>query len=294
MNNTVTAMGEVLWDIFPEKKTLGGAVANFAFHMAQLGFDSRIVSAVGNDPLGDEVEEIYRQKKLKTCIQRVPFPTGTVQVSVDGEGIPTYDIRENVAWDNIRFTPELEELARHTRAFCFGTLGQRSPVSGSAVARFLETMLTGEGQYRIFDINLRQHFYTREVIVNSLRHCDILKINDEELDVLREMFGYPEEEDRLSCLRLLKEYALDILILTCGVRGSYVFSAAGEESFLETPRIEVADTVGAGDSFTAGFCSAVLSRKTIREAHEKAVRISAYVCTQTGGMPELPEELRRL
>ena len=291
MNNTiVVGMGEALWDMLPEGKKIGGAPANFAYHVSQFGLDSRVVSAVGEDELGTEILKNFREKKLNCMIETVPYPTGTVQVELDINGVPCYDIREGVAWDNIPFTPALEGLARQTRAVCFGSLAQRSVVSRETINRFLDAMPDGEGQYKIFDINLRQGFYTKEILCNSMRKCNILKINDEELVTVSRMFGYPGIDLQDKCWILLAKYNLRMLILTCGVNGSYVFTP-GEVSFVETPKVEVADTVGAGDSFTAAFVASILKGKPVPEAHKIAVATSAFVCTQNGAMPVLPARL---
>lgn len=291
MNNTiVVGMGEALWDMLPEGKKIGGAPANFAYHVSQFGLDSRVVSAVGEDELGTEILKNFREKKLNCMIETVPYPTGTVQVELDINGVPCYDIREGVAWDNIPFTPALEGLARQTRAVCFGSLAQRSVVSRETINRFLDAMPDGEGQYKIFDINLRQGFYTKEILCNSMRKCNILKINDEELVTVSRMFGYPGIDLQDKCWILLAKYNLRMLILTCGVNGSYVFTP-GEISFVETPKVEVADTVGAGDSFTAAFVASILKGKPVPEAHKIAVATSAFVCTQNGAMPVLPARL---
>ena len=291
MNNTiVVGMGEALWDMLPEGKKIGGAPANFAYHVSQFGLDSRVVSAVGEDELGAEILKNFREKELNCMIETVPYPTGTVQVTLDSNGVPCYDIREGVAWDNIPFTPALEGLARQTRAVCFGSLAQRSVVSRETINRFLDAMPDGEGQYKIFDINLRQGFYTKEILCNSMRKCNILKINDEELVTVSRMFGYPGIDLQDKCWILLAKYNLRMLILTCGVNGSYVFTP-GEISFVETPKVEVADTVGAGDSFTAAFVASILKGKPVPEAHKIAVATSAFVCTQNGAMPVLPARL---
>ena len=291
MNSIIVGMGEALWDVLPEGKKIGGAPANFAYHVSQFGFDSRVVSAVGNDELGDEILEIFREKQLKHQLERVNYPTGTVQVTLDNGGVPCYDIKEGVAWDNIPFTDDLKRLALSTRAVCFGSLAQRDEVSRATINRFLDTMPDMEGQLKIFDINLRQNFYTKEVLRESFRKCNVLKINDEELIIISRMFGYPGIDLQDKCWILLAKYNLKMLILTCGTNGSYVFTP-GTVSFQETPKVPVADTVGAGDSFTAAFCSSVLKGNSIPEAHRLAVEVSAYVCTQSGAMPVLPEALR--
>ena len=291
MNDVIVGMGEVLWDMLPEGKKIGGAPANFAYHVSQYGFDGCVVSAVGEDKLGNEILESFNNRRLNYLIQRVPYPTGTVQIELDEAGIPCYEIKENVAWDNIPFTVDLEKLAKKTRAVCFGSLAQRNTVSRETINRFLDVMSDAAGQYRVFDVNLRQGFYDKEILCNSMKRCNILKINDEELIAVSRMFEYPGINLEDKCRALLSEYGLEILILTCGVNGSYVFTRENV-SFVNTPKIEVADTVGAGDSFTATFISAILKGKSIREAHELAVEVSAYVCTQNGAMPELPISIK--
>lgn len=288
--NYVVGIGEALWDILPEGKKLGGAPANFAYHVSQFGLQSQVVSSIGEDKLGNEILDNFQGKGLHTLIEKVEYPTGTVQVQLDNEGVPCYDIKENVAWDNIPFTDKLKQLAQKTCAVCYGSLAQRNVVSRETINAFLNAMPEGKGQYKIFDINLRQGFYTKEIICNSMQRCNILKINDEELVTVSRMFGYPGIDLQDKCWILLAKYKLEMLILTCGVNGSYVFTP-GSVSFVETPKVEVADTVGAGDSFTAAFVSAILKGKTVKEAHQLAVNVSAYVCTQNGAMPELPGNL---
>ena len=290
MDGLVVGMGEALWDMLPEGKKLGGAPANFAYHVSQLGLDSCVVSAVGDDVLGKEILATFKEKKVRNVIETVPYPTGTVQVTLDAEGVPQYEIKEGVAWDNIPYTPELKALAAETKAVCFGSLAQRSVVSRNTINRFLDDM-PEEETLRIFDINLRQNFYSKDVLCNSFKKCNILKINDEELVTVSRMFGYPGIDLQDKCWILLAKYDLKMLILTCGVNGSYVF-VPGSVSFVETPKVKVADTVGAGDSFTAAFVASILKGKSVSEAHRMAVDVSAYVCTQNGAMPELPAEYR--
>lgn len=290
MNDYVVGMGEALWDVLPEGKKIGGAPANFAYHISQFGLPSCVVSAVGNDPLGDEILENFTSKGLNQLIERVPYPTGTVQVEIDQAGIPQYDIKENVAWDNIPFTPQLDELAGKSRAVCFGSLAQRNVVSRETIARFLDRMPVREDSLVVFDVNLRQGFYNKEILCESMRRCNILKINDEELVTVSRMFGYPGIDLQDKCWILLGKYNLKMLILTCGINGSYVFTP-GAVSFQPTPKVEVADTVGAGDSFTAAFIAGILKGKSVAEAHSRAVQTSAFVCTKKGAMPILPAEL---
>lgn len=293
MNDIVVGMGEALWDVLPEGKKIGGAPANFAYHVSQFGLPSRVVSAVGSDPLGREIVENFTSKGLNYLIEEVPYPTGTVQVEIDPAGVPQYDIKENVAWDNIPYTARLEALAGQTRAVCFGSLAQRNVVSRDTINRFLDAMPQTADSLVVFDVNLRQGFYTKEILCNSMKRCNILKINDEELVTVSRMFGYPGIDLQDKCWILLGKYNLRMLILTCGINGSYVFTP-GNVSFQSTPKVEVADTVGAGDSFTAAFIASLLKGNSVAEAHALAVRTSAFVCTRKGAMPELPPDLRSL
>ncbi len=290
MSKIVVGMGEALWDILPEGKKIGGAPANFAYHVSQFGIDSCAVSAIGDDALGDELLENFNKKEIKYMIEKVPYPTGTVQVEIDQAGIPQYEIKENVAWDNIPWTEQLAELARNTKAVCFGSLAQRNVVSRETISRFLDEMPKNDDTLVVFDVNLRQGFYNKEILCNSMKRCNILKINDEELVSVSRMFGYPGIDLQDKCWILLGKYNLKMLILTCGVNGSYVFTP-GNVSFQPTPKVEVADTVGAGDSFTAAFIANILKGHTVEESHLKAVETSAFVCTQQGAMPVLPTKL---
>ncbi len=287
MNKLIVGIGEILWDKLPDGKRLGGAPANFAWHIAQAGLDSYVVSAIGNDEAGDEILQALEHKGLRNLITHTTYPTGSVDVKLDPQGIPRYQIHEQVAWDYIPFTPQLETLASRTRAVCFGSLAQRNAVSRDTIDRFLRVMPEGEGQYKIFDMNLRQHYYTPALLQNSLRKCNILKLNDEELLVIKTLFGYPQTDFGEICRQLLADYNLKILILTCGTDGSSIFTPE-TVSFYPTPRVKVRDTVGAGDSFTAAFTAALLKGLPLTEAHRRAVETSAYVCTCDGAMPVLP------
>jgi fructokinase len=283
----VVGIGEALFDCLPEGRKLGGAPANFAYHAGQFGQNSIAVSAVGNDSLGREIAALLKERKLPAMLETVPFETGTVQVTLNAAGIPVYEIKENVAWDNIPYTDNLKTLARQTRAVCFGSLAQRSSVSRQTIVSFLDDMPTDDDVLKIFDINLRQHFYSRDVLEESFRRCNILKINDEELAVIAEMYSLGNADTKVHCRQILRRYSLKMLILTCGTAGSYVFTPE-KESFQPTPKVDVADTVGAGDSFTGSFVASLLNGKSMEEAHRIAVKVSAYVCTQEGAMPQIP------
>lgn len=289
MDRYIVGLGEALWDVLPEGKKLGGAPANFAYHAGQYGLPSIAISALGDDKLGDETANELERKGLNHLMPHVPYPTGTVQVTLDGAGVPTYDIKENVAWDNIPFNEEVKAVARNCRAVCFGSLAQRSGVSRQTILAFLAA--TPADCLKVFDINLRQHFYTKEIITESLKRCDVLKINDEELDEAGRIFGCQDLDMKGKCQFLLGKFSLDMLVLTCGVNGSYVFTP-DNTSYQPTPKVQVADTVGAGDSFTGSFCAALLNGLGVADAHKLAVEVSAFVCTQKGAMPAIPQELK--
>ena len=290
MKRYIVGLGEALWDVLPEGKKLGGVPANFAYHVGQFGLDTVAISALGDDALGDETIEALKDRKLNYLMPRVPYPTGTVQVTLTGDGIPSYEIKENVAWDNIPYTPEMENIAKQACAVCFGSLAQRNEVSRENIRKFLDA--TPIDCLKICDINLRQQFYTKDILEDSFCICNILKINDEELITVARMFGYDSLDMRRTCQKIVQDYHLKMLVLTCGTNGSYVFTDDGLTSFQDTPKVEVADTVGAGDSFTGSFCASIIKGKTVQEAHKTAVQVSAFVCTQNGAMPTIPADLK--
>lgn len=296
----VIGLGEALFDCLPEGRKLGGAPANFAYHVSQFGLNGCAISAIGDDELGEEIVETFEKVGLNHILPVVEQPTGTVQVTLDEKGVPQYEICLGVAWDNIPLTDKMLEVAKNAEAICFGALAQRSEVSRKTIQAFLDA--APASALRVFDINLRQNWYTAEVIAESLKRANIFKINDEELDVVATMLlgestvpgkliAEDADKTRRVCRELIDKYDLKMLILTCGAIGSYVFTPT-EESYVATPKVKVADTVGAGDSFTATFVAQTLLGKPVREAHEKAVAVSAFVCTQNGAMPVLPEELK--
>ena len=307
MKDYIVGLGEILFDCLPDGKKLGGAPANFAYHVSQFGLNGIAVSAIGDDEDGKLVLEKLGIRNLETHLEVVDYPTGTVQVTLSGNGIPQYDICLGVAYDNIPWTPEIEEIAKNARAVCFGSLAQRTAVSRATVQKFLDTM-PALGTLKVFDINLRQDWYSKEIIEESLKRCNVLKINDEEIIKVSEMFDSPlnladvNVNDRLLqpvefetfCRNLIRQYDLQMVIVTCGAFGSYVVYSKDDNwklSFQATPKVTVADTVGAGDSFTGSFCAAILAGKPVAEAHKIGVDVSAYVCTQSGAMPQYPEEL---
>lgn len=291
MKNTVVGIGELLWDVFPERKVLGGAPANFAYHVSQFGYNGCAISAVGQDLLGKEILSSLEEKRLNYLVDGTEYPTGTVQVTLNEKGVPEYEICENVAWDHIPFTASTQKLAQEAQTVCFGSLAQRHTVSRETIRRFIAEM--PEGSLKIFDINLRQHFYTPEVIHESLQLANMLKLNDDEVKIIAQFYESNCTDEQAFCQHILNDYNLNVLILTKGTDGSYVFTPQ-ETSFLPTPRVHVADTVGAGDSFTAAFTVSYLHGNSITDAHQLAVEVSAYVCTQHGAMPRLPDSFVEL
>ena len=276
----IVGIGEILWDMLPTGKALGGAPANFAYHAKRLGEEGWAVSAIGDDPLGREIMDIVGEQRLNNLIAVTDKPTGTVQVTLYAHGVPTYNIMEDVAWDNIPFTPEMEALAKRADAVCFGSLVQRMG-SRDAVLKFLRA--TRPEALRVFDINLRQHYYSKEVLDTSLRLANILKINDEEIRIVADMFGL-EGDDTAACRALVDSYALRLVILTKGADGSEVITAT--EAIPQTVgKVEVVDTVGAGDSFTAAFVVSYLRGDSLSEAQRLANETAAYVCSCKGAMP---------
>lgn len=290
MKNIVVGLGEILWDVFPERKVLGGAPANFAYHASQFGFNGYAVSAIGDDLLGKEILTSLEEKGLNYLLEKTDYPTGTVQVTLNKAGVPQYEICENVAWDNIPFTPRTENLAKNTQTVCFGSLAQRNSVSRETIRKFINAM--PEDSLKIFDINLRLNFYSKQIIHESLEMSNMMKINDEEVIKVANLYGWKGDEQEI-CGRLLEDYKLDILVLTKGTDGSFVFTPR-QTSYQPTPKVHVADTVGAGDSFTAAFVAAYLHGERIEDAHQLAVEVSAYVCLQHGAMPKLADSYLEL
>lgn len=285
---TIVGIGEILWDVFPTHKALGGAPTNFAFHCQQLGHEAYSISAIGRDPLGAEIETLLEQLPLQTLLQHSDHPTGTVSVTLNDAGSPSYTINEGVAWDAIAFTPELEALAQRTDAVCFGSLAQRAETSRQTILRFLRAMPAGS--LKVFDINLRLSYYTEEIVRTSLQEASVLKLNDEEVPVVGQLLGLSGSMEQIA-RALLTTFDLEAVILTRGGDGCHVYHPQGSV-FYPSARVTIADTVGAGDSFTAGFISARLAGKSILESMALATRVAAHVCTQSGAMPSHPEDFR--
>lgn len=278
----IIGIGELLWDMLLSGKKAGGAPINFVYHASKLGADAYAISAVGNDEPGDEIMKEIGRIGINHIIAHVDYPTGTVLVDLK-DGIPDYTIIENVAWDHIPLNDSMKALAEKADAICFGTLAQRSEVSRNTIQTILS--LVPEQAYRIYDINLRQHFFTKEIITESLKNCNILKINEEEFLVLKQLFDIHDLNEMESCRWFVETFKLRYMILTAGADYSLIYTP-DTVSYIKTPIVEVVDTVGAGDSFTGAFIAAILDGKTLEKAHQSAVERSAFVCTKSGAWVE--------
>ncbi len=274
----VIGVGEYLWDILPTGKKAGGAPVNFAYHASQHGVEGWAVSAIGNDELGDELVEITKAHGINMSVCRVNKPTGTVNVEIVN-GNPKYIICEDVAWDYIPLTNENMNLVKRASAISFGTLAQRSAISRATTKALVEAM--PEDSLKVYDINIRQNFYSKELIEESLELANVFKINDEELELLKSLMNIEKMDINQTCQYFMEKYNLNILILTCGDKYSSVYFDK-EISTIQTPKVQVVDTVGAGDSFSGCFIGSLLSGKSVKEAHKAAVETAAYVCTQSG------------
>lgn len=284
----IVGLGEVLWDVLPSGKKLGGAPANFAYHANALGAESRIISRVGHDQEGGEILLCLNQLGLGIDLIQIDpdAPTGTVSVELAADGQPQYVIHENVAWDRIAAKKEAREAVAEANAVCFGTLAQRSEKSRGAIHKLLSV---GDA-LKILDVNLRQKFYSAEIIEQSLRAANVLKINDAELPVLAELLCLGGDF-REQTAELARRYELRLVVYTRGSKGSLLYSGG---NWSEHPGIktEVADTIGAGDSFTAAMTIGYLSGWDLDKINEQANRVAAFVASQPGGTPMLPADLR--
>jgi fructokinase len=283
-------LGEVLWDLFPSGKQLGGAPANFAYHAQQLGAASSVVSAVGRDGPGEEI--LRRLSDLRLDASHITVdtahPTGTVTVELDAAGVPSYVIHEDVAWDFLPVTPAVLKLAGRADVVGFGSLAQRSPATRRSIRRILAS--TGPNCLRLFDINLRQHYYGEEVVRESLALTSALKLNDQEVPVVAKLLGLSTDEGEAVGALLQRFQHLNVVAVTRGERGSslYTLDAADHHGGYAA---ETVDTVGAGDAFTAALATGLLRREPLHRINDAANRVASYVCTQHGATPALPREL---
>ena len=287
--HTIVGLGEILWDMFPTGPRFGGAPANFACSAAGLGGRSAavsMVSSVGTDQLGHRALEALRQRHVDTTwVTSQSRPTGKVNVTLDDRGVASYQFASDTAWDHLPWSSELAELAAGTHAVCFGTLGQREATSRDTIQRFVAE--TPPTTLRIFDINLRPPFHTNEVILASLRLANVLKLNDDELPRLAEICHLSGSE-REVMQQLSEQFVLEMVALTKGEQGAMLLR---EDEFDRQPstEIEVIDTVGAGDAFTAALTLGLLAGDPLPVINRRACAAAAFVCGRSGATPVVPE-----
>jgi len=286
----VVGLGEILWDMLPNGKQLGGAPANFAYISTLLGAEGIVASRVGSDSLGNEALQQLAALGVTTGFVQsdTVHPTGTVQVEVDHAGQPKFEIAEGVAWDFLEWTPDWQKLAAQADAICFGSLAQRAATSRATIRKFLGA--TQKGAVRVFDVNLRQAFFSQEVLVESMKVADIVKLNHEELPRIMQVFGLEHRDEIAAADSLMELHHLKLICVTRGCRGSLLISQQGLN---EHPgyRIRVADAIGAGDAFTAGLVHEYLRGSSLPEMNETANRVGAWVASRLGAMPS-PGERR--
>lgn len=277
-------LGEVLFDVFDSGAKLGGAPANFAYHCKQHGIDAMIISSVGKDEHGFRARDILASHFLPALLLENDKPTGSVKVCLDDKGVPTYTFLEDTAYDNLTFTQELKAVASKFELICFGSLAQRNNVSHQTIMKVLDTL--SQDAIKVFDVNLRANFYSKEVILSSLQRTNIFKCNEDELPILCNLLGVKGNTSK-EFYTYLQSLGIDCFIFTEGSVQSTVY-LNDEVSTLPTPKVKVVDTVGAGDSFTATIVSKLMQGESLTSAHQKAVKYAAYVCTQSGAMPDIP------
>jgi fructokinase len=281
----------VLWDVFPDGEHFGGAPANVAVHAAALGAQAAMVSAVGRDAHGDAALERLAAVGVNcdAVARLADHPTGVVHVSVDGAGMPSYDIAEGSAWDCLQWTALVERAAARADAICFGTLAQRSAVSRATIQRAVAA--TGAHAWRLLDVNLRQSYYDAGVLTGSLELANVVKLNQEELPVVAGLCGIGRGPPVGQLRALCERFELKLAVLTRGPAGSLIVSRTGVWGAV-APRTTIADTVGAGDAFTAAFLVGILAGRSLDKVNERANAVAAYVCSQPGATPPIPAELR--
>jgi fructokinase len=287
---TTVGIGELLWDLLPGKKQLGGAPANFSYMTHLLGDAGIIASRLGTDPLGAEAREALAPLQVDMShVQIDPVhPTGTVVVHLAADGQPTYEIIEPVAWDFLEWTPQWQALARQADAVCFGSLSQRSRVSHETVRTFLRW--TEPTALRVFDVTLRRNFYSRMVLEESIRSANIVKCNEEELSTLVRVFGSSAKTIDEAAHAFLGAYDLELVCVTRGARGSSLYSRKGTDTHPGLP-VQVADTVGAGDAFAAALVHHYLRGSSLKAINEAANQMGAWVASQPGATPPANEEV---
>ena len=286
----MAGIGELLWDLLPKGKQLGGSPMNVVYHCQAAGIKSVVVSAVGSDTLGAEI--IKQVKKGGNSTEFIQIcndsPTGTVSVLLN-HGIPDFTIHTDVAWDKLQWDNSLAELAKNIDAVAFGSLAQRDPVSRATINNFLNNMRPDS--IRVFDINLRQNYHSKELISTALNRATLLKINDEELPVLADYLDLKGSvNDQIR--NIMNSFNLDLVAYTRGSLGSVLYSPV-LTSEITAPGVKIKDTVGAGDTFTAVMIAGLLKGKPLEEIHREASETAAWVCTQEGGTPPYKAEGRR-
>jgi len=286
----LVGLGEILWDMLPTGKQLGGAPANFAYHAQALGSKGIVVSCIGDDELGKEILSQLGGLGLDCGYIAVDkaHRTGTVTVKLDAKGVPDFTIHENVAWDFIPLDAGLLELAARADAVCFGALCQRSDVSRDTVRRFLKE--TKPDCLRIFDINIRQSYYSKDIVGAMLDTSNILKLNDDELPLVAELLDIKGSESEILA-ELVARYRLRLVVLTKGAEGSRLYGPDGDSVCEGIPPEKIADTVGAGDAFTAAVAVGLLKSDGLEQINAHANRVASFVCSQNGATPKLPDEL---
>lgn len=283
----VVGIGELLWDVFPDGKKAGGAPINFVYHATQLGAKGYAVSAVGNDDLGREILSRLKQSGINGIIEHVDYPTGKVLVTLQN-GIPEYEIVQNAAWDHLPCSAKAVQILQQADAVCFGTLALRNSDSREHILQMLSCV--PDTAVKLYDINLRQHYYSPELIETLLKRANVFKINIDEMAVIRPLFNLNGTDEEV-CRALMRRYNLKYVIFTAGEKFSTVY-ASDETSYFETPAVKVADTVGAGDSFSAAFVYSLLTGKSLQQAHQTAIKVSAFVCTREGAWPKYEADIK--
>jgi fructokinase len=280
----VVGLGEILWDFLPNGRQLGGAPANFAYIASVLGCESAVASRIGADELGREaIAKLSALGVSSSYVQTDPLrPTGRVLVEVHQQGQPKFEIVESVAWDFLEWSDRWQKLAQIADAVCFGSLAQRSPQSRNTIRNFLRE--TRQESTRVFDVNLRQSFYSAEVISESLKMASIVKFNHEELPVIANLLGIESANDELAARELLVAYGLELVCITRGANGSLLVNRAKSHEHSGIV-VQVADTVGAGDAFTAGLVHGYLQGASLQAMNDLANRMGAWVSSQPGAMP---------
>ena len=290
-SKVIVGIGEILWDCFADRRELGGAPANFAYHASILGNNGIPISRVGSDRPGKDILERLRDLGIKTRYLQIDpvHSTGTVEVSLGAYGIPDYKIIEDAAWDYTAWNDNLISLASYADAVCFGSLGQRSAVARETILKFLESVR--RDAILVFDINLRQSFYSGDVVKKSLEFADVLKLNSEEIDTVVDLLKLKvQPEPEKKCMELLKQYNLDLICLTLGEKGSILISA-DEVVHHDGFTVKVKDTVGAGDAFTAALTHHLLKGTSLEKTNEYCNRYGSWVVSQRGGTPPVDRDV---